>query len=660
MVSRPAAFPFGVWPTDVVRPAFIPYLSNSWSYHQRTMKQRLSELIPDSIFFVNPDLEEGGDNKRTIRLLFSLAAFFTFGCVGWFMLLWWLGLIALMFVPAIYVVITVVNLMWLYRLWPGPARFLQVASSLLLPFALQSLLGGIYPSGVMILWSAVSAFTILGAQVRWHGIVWLIGFLILFISSFLFDGYFASRFSHPQITEPIARTFLAVNIAMITLVTVMVARSRMNLDRFFIARLQASNDELESYKQELEQRIRERTNDLESSVALLRETKNEMKKALVRAKEATESKSYYLTNVSHEIRTPLNAIIGYAQIMEMKSRDITLSADFISCMRGIRSSGDHLLELINNVLDISRIDSGKMQLSMETVNIRQLIKKVYEINLPKAEQQGKHFSYSFDAALPELVETDAAKVTQILMNLCSNAIKFTPEGKRIALTVRLDGRYIVFRVEDEGIGIAAENHELIFQPFTQAENSITKKYGGTGLGLAITRRLTELFNGKIMVESELEKGSVFTVYLPLIRAVSAESNQQSSDDFYNVRFMEGQKVLIVEDNAVNMQVLSGFLKEVGLTVFQAFNGREGVQMAMQERPDVVFMDIHMPEMDGLEATKVLVSIDELRGVPVVCLTADVFGDQRKNFLSLGFSDFLTKPVEFRRIVEVLEKYLRTA
>ena len=624
------------------------------------MKQRLSDLIPDSVFFVNPDLEEGGDNKRTMRLLFSLAAFFSFGCVGWLIILGWLGLSQLMLVPASYIAFTLVNLLWLYRPYPGPARFIQVAASLILPFVLQSLLGGLYPSGVMILWSAVSAFTILGAQVRWHGIAWLVGFLVLFMASFLFDGYFGKEFSRPQIDDAVARLFLAINISMITLVTVLVARMRMNLDRYFISRLQAGNQELENYKAELEQRMRERTNDLEASVSLLRETKNEMKKALVRAKEATESKSYYLTNVSHEIRTPLNAILGYAQIMEMKSREHSLTPDFISCMRGIRSSGDHLLELINNVLDISRIDSGKMQLSMETVNIRQLIKKVYEINLPKAEQQGKRFSYSFDSTLPDLVETDAAKITQILMNLCSNAIKFTGEGNRISLSVRLDGRYMLFRVEDEGIGISSENLDLIFQPFTQAENSITKKYGGTGLGLAITKRLTDLFNGKIVVESELGKGSVFTVYLPLIRAVSSETVPQTEDDYYSIRFMSGQKVLIVEDNEVNMQVLSGFLREVGLTVFQAFNGREGVQMAMQERPDVIFMDIHMPEMDGIEATRVLVSIDELRGVPVVCLTADVFGDQRKNFLSLGFSDFLTKPVEFRRIVEVLEKYLRTA
>ena len=230
------------------------------------------------------------------------------------------------------------------------------------------------------------------------------------------------------------------NILLIGLITFLIAARRMNLDRHFIAQLKQSNVGLEANQQELEERIKVRTQDLEASVSLLKETKNEMKWALIRAQEATESKSYYLTNVSHEIRTPLNAILGYAQIMAMKASENQLSPEFISYLQGIQTSGNLLLELVNNVLDISRIDSGKMQLSMETVNLHQLVKKIYEVNSSKAAQQGIHLGYELDQAVPKQAETDAAKINQILMNLCSNAIRFSGEGKRVHLRDRKSTR----------------------------------------------------------------------------------------------------------------------------------------------------------------------------------------------------------------------------
>jgi len=616
------------------------------------------EIFKDAVTFVRPDLDAYDDAARSRKMVFSLGTFLSLGALTWTVVMVFLGIYVAALITGAYVLLTVLNLAVFYKYNPVWSRWIQVSISLAAPFLLQALLGGFNASGTLMLWATISFLAIIGSNDRWIIWFWLVIFLILFFIMVMFDGEFVLH-KPEALTDRVSRLLLISNILFIGLITFLIAARRMNLDRYLIQQLQRSNTEMGDYQQELEEKIMARTQDLEASISLLKETKNEMKRALIRAQEATESKSYYLTNVSHEIRTPLNAILGYAQIMAMKAAENQIPKEYVNFLNGIQVSGNHLLDLVNNVLDISRIDSGKLQLSMETVNLHQLIKKIYEVNSIKAGQQGLHFGYGLEPSVPQYVETDAAKLNQILMNLCANAIRFSGEGKKVHLGVKLDGRYLVFRVEDEGIGIAPENHDLIFQPFTQANNEVLKKYGGTGLGLAITRRLVDLFNGKIMLDSSLGKGSVFTVYLPLIHAISGGTSAPTDSLLPQTRFAGGQKVLIVEDNHINMQVLEGFLKEIGLEVYCAYNGKEGVNEAVRVRPNVIFMDIHMPEMDGIEAVRILVSMDDLRSVPVICLTADVFGEQRKNYLSMGFSDFLTKPVEFRRISEVLEKYLLT-
>ncbi|MBM3178555.1 MAG: response regulator [Bacteroidetes bacterium] len=590
-------------------------------------------------------------------MLFSLATFMSTGGLVWVGIMLYLDLYGHALVPAGYVLLSIVNLGLISRLSYRLGYTLQITISLVLPFFMQAILGGYYASGLVMLWSSISFLAVLGTRRKINLYSWIVAFVVFYFAAFFLDPLFRSM--RPSVvTDEIAIRLLMANILMIGAVIFVIAERRVNLDQYFIQKLKSSNQDLEDYKLELEGKIFKRTTDLEASVEMLKETKNEMKRAMLRAQEATESKSYYLTSISHEIRTPLNAILGYTQIMQMRMRDQSFPSDLKEFVGGIETSGTHLLELINNVLDLSRIDSGKMTLSMETVNLRQLVKRVYEISQAKASQKGLHCSYSISADLPEDIETDATKLNQILMNLCSNALKFTDEGKRINISVVMEGKQLVFRVEDEGIGIESDKLELIFQPFTQANNTILKKYGGTGLGLAITKRLVELFGGQITVESKQGEGSRFTVRLPLIRAIMTDHTP--SNDVFNlnsIKFTEGQKVLVVEDNPVNMQVLCGFLQETGLRVLMAMNGKEGISMAMEHKPDAIFMDIHMPVMDGIEATRTIANMDNLRGIPVICLTADVFGEQKKNYLNMGFSDFLTKPVEFRKIIQVLEKYL---
>ncbi|MFM7328947.1 MAG: ATP-binding protein, partial [Bacteroidota bacterium] len=547
-----------------------------------------------------------------------------------------LNLPTLAIIPGIYILVSIVNLVLLHPLKPIAARLVQIGTSLVLPFFLQWWMGGYHASGLVMLWSSVSFLAVLAQEQKRYTYAWVMSFLFLFTLSFLLDDRFRSMVP-PQITETISVNLLAINILFIGAIIFVVAWQRLELDRFFIQKLQESNRELDEVKSQLEEKVEERTRDLETTVLLLQESKNEIKRALQDAREATDSKSYFLTNISHEIRTPLNAILGYAQIISLRSKEVRLPDDLINYINGIHTSGNLLMDLVNDVLDLSRLDAGKLTLSMESVNVRQTIKKTYELAKTKAMQKEVHCSFSLDPRTPEMVETDASRLSQILMNLLSNAVKFTPQGKNVSLNVTMDADRLLLRVADEGPGITVEDQERIFLPYVQGNAEITRQFGGAGLGLSIVKRLVDLFGGTISVNSLPGEGSVFTVSLPVIPAISTNSQPVEQLPLSRVRFVSGQKILVVEDNPVNVQVMQGFLQELGLKVIVAGNGKEGIDMVIAHRPDVILMDIHMPVMNGIEALKVLVSMDMLRNIPIICLTADIFGEHRKNYLSLGFS-----------------------
>ena len=620
-------------------------------------------MKPDSVpfarrmfYFAFPSYTHQQKGDRDRNMLFSLSFFMCASSLAWILMLLWLDLAVLAVIPGLYILSTGLNLFLIHPQRPLTARLMQVGISLVVPFLMQWWMGGYHASGLVMLWSSVSFLAVLAMEQKRYTYLWVVSFLFLFIVSFLLDDRFRSM-APEQITETISVNLLALNILFIGAIIFVVAWQRLDLDRYFIEKLQESNRELDEIKVQLVEKVEERTRDLETTVLLLQESKNEIKRALQDAREATDSKSYFLTNISHEIRTPLNAILGYAQIISLRSKEVRLPEDLIGYINGIHSSGNLLMDLVNDVLDLSRLDAGKLTLSMESVNIRQTIKRTFEIARTKAIQKEVHCSFSLDPKTPEMVETDSSRLSQILMNLLSNAVKFTPQGKGVSLSVTMAADLMILRVTDEGPGIPLEDQERIFLPFVQGSAEITRQFGGAGLGLSIVKRLVDLFGGSITVKSAPGEGSVFTVTLPVIPAISTQSQPVEQLPLSRVRFVSGQKILVVEDNPVNVEVMQGFLQEIGLKVIVAGNGKEGIDMAISHRPDVILMDIHMPVMNGIEALKVLVSMEMLRNIPIICLTADIFGDHRKNYLSLGFSDHLTKPVDFRDIVAVLEKYL---
>jgi signal transduction histidine kinase/CheY-like chemotaxis protein len=613
-------------------------------------------LILKFLFFAIPDENGLNPDEKRRQSVFSLGLFMTIGGIGWMLLMFWLGLDTYSLIPGLYILLTAFNLFILFDQFPSFSNSFQIIISLIFPYVMQWIMGGYYASGLVMLWSSISFLATFSLSNKGAITKWALFFLLFFFISFWFDNDF--QIMKPAVITPeVSRNLLVFNILMIGLIIIMISVQRIELDAAIIRKISNANEELISYKKDLEAKIEERTRDLETNIFLLKETKNEMKKALIQAREATESKGLFLTTISHEIRTPLNAILGYAQIISMKTGDLKLSPELNNYIAGIQVSGNHLLDLVNNVLDYSRIESGKLDLSIESVNIHQVLKKIYEIGSAKCKEKGISCSYYLSSDFPELIETDSSKLTQILLNLVSNAMKFTNSGKNVKMLAGVEGDFMVFKVEDEGVGIKEEDLNKIFAPYIQLDRAAANQSGGTGLGLAITKKLVDLFNGQILVSSKENLGSTFTVKLPLMKTVDISTSDEFSVSTRKVKFLNGQKVLVVEDNPVNMEVMESLLKELALTVFKAGNGQEGVDAALKYKPDVIFMDIHMPVMDGLQALNQIASNEELRHIPVICLTADVFGTHRKNHLSIGFSDHLSKPVDFSQVISVLEKYL---
>ncbi len=366
-------------------------------------------------------------------------------------------------------------------------------------------------------------------------------------------------------------------------------------------------------------------------------------------------KSQFLANMSHEIRTPLNSIIGFSQILLKQTQNIDVPYEFKEYLRNIEISGENLSELINNILDLSKIEAGKLDVSIEGLNIRLLIQGIYHINKAQAIKKEIQFNYDVSSCLPEIINSDRSKVNQILMNLVNNAIKFTPRGKAVRFNVLSDNDYIVFRIEDEGPGIPKNQQKFVFEPFEQIDSSITKEYGGTGLGLSIVKSMVDLLNGSIELESKSGKGAIFTVKLPLVEGKMEVV--EIGKDWENIIFSDDNKILVVEDNKLNQEMIQAIFKELGLTIYTANNGKVGVKKALELEPDLILMDIHMPEMGGLEATQMIYQKSK-KNTPIVALSAAAFRDQQYQASEVGISDYLTKPLHINKLVPVLRKYLR--
>lgn len=388
---------------------------------------------------------------------------------------------------------------------------------------------------------------------------------------------------------------------------------------------------------------------------------------LVEAREnalhVAKLKSQFLANLSHEVRTPLNAIIGFADIV-IQSPDLEPSVR--NSVETIESSARLLLLLINDVLDFSKLDSKKMDLEHIDVSVRKVVSQVVEMLSPEAARKGIGLHVDIDPLLPEFIKGDATRLMQVLINLVGNAIKFTELGevRVIARTEGLTGKHpkVSIEVWDTGIGIPEEAQYKIFDAFTQADGSTTRRFGGTGLGLAISSKLVELMGGKISIESQPRQGSRFSFKIDCV-SVSRKDRESKREELISSQanteiIPENRKILVVEDNLVNQKLISLILRKNGYQVEIAENGADAVAMTSEQEFALVFMDLQMPVMDGLQATRAIRAKESPgKRLPIVALTAHAFPEDRELSLSAGVDEYLTKPINRNKLLETIKRFV---
>jgi PAS domain S-box-containing protein len=372
------------------------------------------------------------------------------------------------------------------------------------------------------------------------------------------------------------------------------------------------------------------------------------------AEHANQTKSEFLANMSHELRTPLNAIIGYAQILQEDMEDSGQDA-VIPDLKRIESAGKHLLGLINDILDLSKIEAGRMEIYLEPVSLARLFDELQSLGQPLAAARGNRLEFALPP-LPPMLRTDYVKLKQSLLNLISNGCKFTQNGM-VSIAVTLPPGEVVFRVSDTGIGMTEEQLQRLFQAFSQADASTTREYGGTGLGLAITRRLCRMLGGDVTVESAPGEGSVFTITLPLAAETTAPAVARAAGHATASGPADATVVLLVDDDPQIHHLIGTMLNREGYRVEHAAGGVEALERARILRPAVILLDVMMPNVDGWAVLALLKGDPALADIPVVIVS---LLDERPLGLSLGAAEFLTKPVDRSQLVDTVRTYAGSA
>jgi signal transduction histidine kinase/DNA-binding NarL/FixJ family response regulator len=409
----------------------------------------------------------------------------------------------------------------------------------------------------------------------------------------------------------------------------------------------------------LERMVLARTQDLASANDELAQSIEKVEDAREAAEHANELKSTFLANMSHEIRTPLTAIIGFTEHALNPNHDKIEQKGYL---QRVLRSGQHLLRLINEILDLSKIEAEKLELERKEINLFELLADIESFSLALAQDDGLQFKVLYQYPLPVIFVGDLVRVRQVLYNLCSNAVKFTRKGK-VSLLVRHlpQNQQLHFSIQDTGIGMSSDELTRLFQPFVQADCSITRQFGGSGLGLVISQKLVHLMKGELTVESTKGVGSDFDVFLPINTAVPEmvekmpQYQRPEHHKKQQIERYEDAKVLVVEDNQDNQVLITLLLKPFGVEVALVENGILAVESALLESFDLILMDIQMPVMGGGEAVALMrnAGID----CPIVALTANIMNEDIDRYLSSGFDATLAKPIQNHLFYETINRYL---
>lgn len=436
--------------------------------------------------------------------------------------------------------------------------------------------------------------------------------------------------------------------------------------------LQLQQEELRTMNDEIEAQYR----SAELKTKELEEIKDRLEQKTKEIIASSTYKSEFLANMSHELRTPLNSLLILSQML-LENKEQNLTDKQLEYVNTIFTSGHDLLQLINDILDLSKIESGKMEIVEGEVFITDIVSSLQRQFMPIAKKKGLEFMFEYDVDLPDIIFTDEHRVNQILKNLLSNAFKFTEKGHvqlQIASTTQNNEKFIAFSVTDTGTGIAKDKISAIFEAFTQADGTTSRKYGGTGLGLSISQELARLINGTISCESIENQGSTFTLYIPqgeelkqnevesdVTVSIPADSTDSSEHEVATTNeqpLLIGKKVLVVDDDMRNIFALTSSLEAAGMEVSFAENGRDAIKILQEEEdPDIVLMDIMMPEMDGYEAMRVIKNMKGYENLPIIALTAKAMKDDRQKCIDAGASDYISKPVNLEQLFSIIRVWL---
>jgi signal transduction histidine kinase/ActR/RegA family two-component response regulator len=376
----------------------------------------------------------------------------------------------------------------------------------------------------------------------------------------------------------------------------------------------------------------------------------------------TRLKDEFLANMSHELRTPLNAILGMSEaLLDRLCGDVTERQQ--RAIAVIEQSGKHLLELINDILDLAKIESGKLELKPAYVSIQHLFVSSLSLVRQLALQKNITLEQEIQPDI-NLIYLDERRIHQSLINLLSNAIKFTPEQGQVTLKAQFDQAQNVLKLQviDTGIGIAEDDLPQLFEPFVQIDSRLNRQYSGTGLGLALVKRIAELHQGYVQVQSQVDRGSTFTIMIPLVQPPFAslgvpQPAEPLAVDLPELSTIQGKRILLADDNHINIQVFSEYLMDAGYDVMLAKNGQEAIDITLAENPDLLIMDIQMPKVDGLTAIRHLRQNSELQQVPIIALTALAMPGDREKCLKAGASEYITKPVPLKQLARSIQQLL---